>query len=105
MPARTLPSLLSLPELISARNSGTDVQGGGSEAEADRLLISGRFNEAAEAYRALEFGNVNRQEKLAYSLYCGGQRDFHSVLDDDVGLATPWGLALHLWAYDRGRFP
>ncbi|AZL69460.1 MULTISPECIES: hypothetical protein [Pseudomonas] len=105
MPARTLPSLLSLPELISARNSGTDVHGVGSEAEADRLLISGRFTEAAEAYRALEFGNVNRQEKLAYSLYCGGQRDFHSVLDDDVGLATPWGLALHLWAYDRGRFP
>lgn len=105
MPARTLPLHRSLSELISARNTGTDVQGVGGEADADRLLVSSRFSEAAEAYRALDLDNVNWREKLAYCLYCGGQRDFHTVLDDDVELATPWGLALHLWAFDRGRFP
>ncbi|AZE39143.1 hypothetical protein C4K06_6155 [Pseudomonas chlororaphis subsp. aureofaciens] len=105
MPSRTLPSHLSLSELISARNTGTDVQGVGVEADADRLLISSQFSEAAEAYRALDLDNVNRREKLAYCLYCAGQRDFHTVLEDDVELATPWGLALHLWAFDRGRFP
>ncbi len=104
MPARTLPSLLSLPELISVRNAGTDIQGVGDEAEADRLLISSQFREAAEAYRAFDLDNVNRREKLAYCLYCAGQRDFHTVLDDDVERATPWGLALHLWAFDDGRF-
>ncbi|WP_143492535.1 hypothetical protein [Pseudomonas chlororaphis] len=104
MPARTLPSLLSLPELISARNTGTDVEGVGVEADADRLLISSRFSEAAETYRTLDLDNVNRREKLAYCLYCAGQRDFHTVLEDDIELATPWGLALHLWAFDRGRF-
>ncbi|WP_102678913.1 MULTISPECIES: hypothetical protein [unclassified Pseudomonas] len=91
MPLRTLPSHLSLPELNSARNTGTDVQGVGVEADADRLLISSQFSEAAEAYRTLDLDNVNRREKLAYCLYCAGQRDFHTVLEDDVELATPWG--------------
>ena len=105
MPVSTRPSNHSLSELISARNTGTDVQGLGVEADADRLLVSSQFNEAVEAYRALDLDNVNRREKLAYCLYCAGLKDFHTVLEADVGLATPWGLALHLWAFDLGRFP
>lgn len=40
MSERSIPSLLSLPDLITARNAGAEVQGTGVEAEADRHLIS-----------------------------------------------------------------
>lgn len=104
MSARTLPSLLSLPELLYARNTGTTVQGTGSEAEADRLLISSRYADAADIYQALTLDDTNRREKLAYCFFCNGQNDFYTVLDARVELATPWGLALHLWAFNSGRF-
>ncbi|WP_248746233.1 hypothetical protein [Pseudomonas sp. MWU12-2037] len=104
MSARTLPSLLSLPELINAKNTDTDVRGTGVEAEADQLFISNRFSEAAEAYRALDLDDINRREKLAYCLFCAGQKDFYTVLDARIEHATPWGLALHSWAFNDRRF-
>lgn len=104
MSVRTLPSLLSLPELLIARNAGTTVQGTGSEAEADRLLISSRYAEAADNYQKLPLDDINRREKLAYCLFCDGQSDFYTVLDAQVECASPWGLALHLWAFKSGRF-
>lgn len=104
MSARSIPSLLSLPDLITARNAGAEVQGTGVEAEADRHFINKRYGEAAEVYRSLDLDDRNRKEKLAYCLFCVEQEDFHTFLDVVIKDATPWGLALHLWAYDANRY-
>lgn len=104
MPERSIPSLLSLPDLITASNSGAEVQGTGAEAEADRRFMGKRYREAADAYSSLDLSAINRKEKLAYSLYCADEQDFYSVLDPAIERATPWGLALHLWAYEANRY-
>lgn len=104
MTQRSAPSLLSLPDLIVARNTGGEVHGTGVEAEADRLLISDRFCEAAEVYQSLDLIDMNQREKLAYSLYYAGQNDFYRDLGTEIEQATPWGLALHLWAFIAKRF-
>lgn len=104
MSVRSIPSLLSLPDLITASNAGAEIQGAGIEAEADRHFINKRYREAADAYSSLDLDDINRKEKLAYSLYRAGEKDFYSVLDTAIERASPWGLALHLWAYDANRY-
>lgn len=104
MPVRSIPSLLSLPELITAMNTGAEIEGSGVEAEADRHLLDKRYREAADVYSTLDLDDLNRREKLAYCLYCVEEKGFFGVLDPVIERASPWGLALHLWGYDATRY-
>jgi hypothetical protein len=100
MSAKSTAATLSLTDLLAMNDRTVMLLDNGVDTGADRLLLDGAFEEAAQIYQACGLDDLHRREKLAYCRYYTGAKGYGDILDKEIERATPWGLALHFWAWE-----
>lgn len=97
MPTRVVvDSELTLAHLMRHAWSNLDAQGASAEADADRLLLSDKLDEALQAYQGIEQPPRRLREKMSFVLWIQGDAECLEVLGNDLAASSPEGLVMLL---------
>ncbi|MHC5195050.1 hypothetical protein ACYSUW_14945 [Pseudomonas frederiksbergensis] len=103
-PKIKVENTLTTGQFMRGRFSDFDVLGSSIEAEADRLLLARKFDEALDVYQSIESPGRPLREKMAYVLWELGNEAAWPILGDGLATTSEDGIAMELRAFAMTMF-